>query len=311
MEIPDLETIISAIDQRILHPVKNILDTLPPDYVPFILITAAAVALIVTLLVIIITRPSKNKKRLSTGSILSALHKEGAIVDVALPGAPTSICGRGIITTIKKGRIRLDIIENGGSILLKPEVEIMIMFRPENTSEGRINSFRSTILKTEKKDGICTGLSITIPESYSNTKRRRYRRKRVVDQQFIRVKIWNGNPSTAETGFQDSVPDLAINSYDPRAGGHEDNSVINISNGGIAVNAMPEIVEDKFINDSDVLLNIFMFNFRQKIFKPYWYAGKIRSIEQGHDNKSRLGIEFTYSGTMIDEDEQEIIWSEL
>ncbi len=115
---------------------------------------------------------------------------------------------------------------------------------------------------------------LTPPVKFSLVKRRRHKRKRVIDQQFIRVKLWLGKPDSDDTTFADRIPDLAVNSYDPRSTGHEDNQVINISNGGIGVGASPVLVESKLNIDDDVLISIFMFNFRQKVFKPYWYAGK-------------------------------------
>nr|WP_027177639.1 PilZ domain-containing protein [Maridesulfovibrio bastinii] len=309
MEMPDIQSVISRIDEHIFIPAKKLIDQMPPEYVPLIIGTATAVAFIVTLLVIIVSRPSKKKS--SSPSVLKKLHKEGAIIDVALPGSPTAICGRAVITSIKKDRIKMEMLENSGSVILKPELEVLFMFRPENTSTDKINSFTARLLKTEKKNGLCTSFSAEMPEKFSNTPRRQHRRKRVVDQQFIRVKIWAGDIKNSRDDFSDSVPDLAVNSYDPRAGGQEENSIINISNGGIAVSAINDLVDERFTTDSDVLLNIFMFNFRQKIFKPYWYAGKIRSLEEKGPDKTRLGIEFTHSGIIQDEDEQLLQWYEL
>lgn len=311
MEMQDIQSVISKIDQLMLAPAKKIIETLPPEYVPFILGTAAAVALVVTLLVIIILRPSAKKAETPKSSIPNRLRQEGAILDIALPGGATSICGRAVITAIKKDRIKMEMLENAGSIILKPGTEVLILFRPETTSTGKVNSFTTKLLSTEKKDGLCSRLSTEIPDNFINSPRRQYRRKRVVDQQFIRVKIWLGSPETARPEFPDSIPDLAVNSYDPRTDDHGGNSVINISNGGIGISARPELVKDKFSLDCDVLVNIFMFNFRQKIFKPYWYAGKVRTIENQDGDNFRLGIEFTYSGSMPDEDELKIEWFEI
>lgn len=310
METLDIQTIISRIDQLVLAPAKKILDTLPPEYVPLILGTAAAVAFIVTLLVIVLSRPSK-KGAVTPISIPGQLRKEGAIIDIALPGSPTSICGRAVVTAAKRDRIRLEMIENAGSVIIKQGAEILLMFRPQKTQAGKINSFVTQVINTENRDGLCSRLCVEAPESYQNTPRRQHRRKRVVDQQFIRVKVWLGSPETLPSEFSDAVPDLAVNSYDPRADGHENNSVINISKGGIGVSASPELVNNKFTLDCDVVVNIFMFNFRQKIFKPYWYAGKVRAIEDHDSSNFRIGVEFTRSGAMQDEDEQIIEWIDL
>lgn len=232
-------------------------------------------------------------------------------MDIAHEDSYDKVIGRAVVTQAREDRIKLEIIEDMGVSSVKSSSPIAFLFPPEKLGTGRINCFLSTVINFDVNADGCGPMVVSPPANLSLVKRRRHKRKKVIDQQFIRVKLWNRKPDTDETSFADAVPDLAVNSYDPRSTGHEDNQVINISNGGIGVSAHHALVDDKISINDDVLINIFMFNFRQKIFKPYWYAGKIRTIEEMDGSSYRLGVEFTMTGKIRDENEQYIDWSKI
>jgi hypothetical protein len=59
---------------------------------------------------------------------------------------------------------------------------------------------------------------------------------------------------------------------------------------------------------SSTVINIFMFSFKEKIFRPYWYAGEVRSMEEANDEGyTRLGVSFTRSG-LVNESTGTISW---
>ncbi len=314
MEKLNLKLLLDKLDTAIVTPAMKIYKTMPPEAIPIILAAAGAVALLAALIAYLIIRPSSKKQGSEISgkeNLISNFKDNGIILDIALPDAHENVLARAVITEIKEDRINLEIVDDMGLSEQPENGRILVMFPPEKTTTGTVNSFKVTIATLQGKKEECSRLSTTLPQSFSTVIRRRHKRKKVIDQQFIRVKIWLGKPDTDDASFADSIPDLAVNSYDPRSGGHEDNEVINISNGGLAVSTPLILSENKFDTGTDVLINIFMFNFRQKIFKPYWYAGKIRTVENINRVSCRLGVGFTMSGTIRDENEQFIDWVEI
>ncbi|WP_320006022.1 PilZ domain-containing protein [Maridesulfovibrio sp.] len=309
----NFQYIIGLIQAEVLVPMNKFLTTLPQETLYLILAAAGLIALLAAVSAFILMRPKSNKEKAPQGptDFVQFFQKTGTIMDIALAGQHNEVLGRAVLTAVKPDSIRMEIIEENGISMLNPPAEITLMFPPEKSMSGKVNSFRSKIssLKCDK-DG-CGRMTLTPPSKFALIKRRRHKRKRVVDQQFIRVKLWLGTADSNDTSFIDRIPDLAVNSYDPRSTGHEENQVINISKGGIGVGASAGLVESKFNTDDDVLISIFMFNFRQKIFKPYWYAGKIRTIERMDSSTCRVGVEFTGSGKMRDENEQHIDWTRM
>ena len=313
MDKLNFQYIIDLIQSELLAPVDKFLATLPQQSLYLILAAAGLIALLAAVSAFLMMRPGSKKNKAPQGStdLVQFFQKSGTIMDVALAEQHNDVLGRAVLTEVKTDRLRMEIIEENGISRLDFPTEIILMFPPEQSMAGKVNSFRSTISSLKCDNEGCGRMTLTPPSKFALIKRRRFKRKRVIDQQFIRVKLWRGAANSSDTSFVDRIPDLAVNSYDPRATGHEDNQVINISNGGIGVGASAELVESKFSTDDDVLISIFMFNFRQKVFKPYWYAGKIRSIERMDDNICRVGVEFTGSGKMRDENEQHIDWARI
>ncbi|SDL34407.1 hypothetical protein SAMN05660337_2714 [Maridesulfovibrio ferrireducens] len=314
MEKISLQFFLDKIDSAIVVPAMKIIKDLPPESMPIILTVAGAIGFLAALIAYLMLRSSSRKRGGGsnyTKNLISDFKDNGIIMDIANPESHENVLARAVITDIKEDRINLEIVDEMGLSQQSEFGQILMMFPPEKTETGSVNNFKTTIISLECKKEGCSRLSASIPYSFSSIIRRRHKRKRVIDQQFIRVKIWLGKPDTDDASFADSIPDLAVNSYDPRSGGHEDNEVINISNGGLAVSTPLILSENKFDTETDVLINIFMFNFRQKIFKPYWYAGKIRTVENIDRKSCRLGVGFTMSGSIRDENEQFIDWTEI
>ncbi|WP_321402373.1 PilZ domain-containing protein [Maridesulfovibrio sp.] len=312
MEKLNFQYIIDLIQSQVVGPIEKIISTLPQESLYLILAAAGLTALLAAIFTFMWLRPKSPKKKTQEPTdFVHFFQKSGTIMDIAAAGQHNDVLGRAVLTAVKPDRIHLEIIEENGIKHLEQNDKIILMFPPEKSMAGKVNSFHSTINSLECDTDGCGRMTLTPPGKFALVKRRRHKRKRVVDQQFIRVKLWLGAADSGDTSFADRIPDLAVNSYDPRSTGHEDNQVINISNGGIGVGASPGLVESKLNTDDDVLINIFMFNFRQKIFKPFWYAGKIRSIENMDGHSCRVGVEFTYSGKMRDENEQHIDWVKM
>ncbi len=308
----DIQYYLDQFNTLIIAPVQKFIASLPPESIPLILGAAGCIALLSALLAFIAIR-SSTKKQISPPQspqdFSDFFKKSGTIMDIAAAGVHEDVVGRAVVTQAKEDCIKLEIIEDTGISEFVPSAKLLFMFPPEKIGTNKVNALSTSILTLECNEEGCGRMTVSPPSGFSLVKRRRHKRKKVIDQQFIRVKFWQGSADTNETSFADAVPDLAVNSYDPRSTGHEENQVINISNGGIGVSAHQKVVNSKFNINDDVLINIFMFNFRQKVFKPYWYAGKIRTIEEMDGTTYRLGVEFTMSGKIRDESEQYIDWS--
>ncbi|WP_051676967.1 PilZ domain-containing protein [Maridesulfovibrio frigidus] len=305
---------LDKLDLMVINPAIELYKSLPPESLPIILAIAGGIGLLASIIGYIILRPSPKKGSGSSGksnNFISSFKNDGVILDIAEPDAHDNLFARAVITDIQEDRLQLELVEDLGLSKNTDSRPMLIMFPPEKTETGSVNCFKTIMVSVDCRTENCGRITISTPTKFSSVKRRRHKRKRVIDQQFIRVKMWLGAPDTDDASFADAVPDLAVNSYDPRSGGHEDNEVINISNGGIGVSTPLILSENKFDTGTNVLINIFMFNFRQKVFKPYWYAGQIRTVENIDRATCRLGVEFTMSGTLHDENEQLIDWTEI
>ncbi|WP_320172548.1 PilZ domain-containing protein [Maridesulfovibrio sp.] len=314
MDNLDFSRIMDTLNTTVIDPALKFLNSMPPDAMPLILGAAGCIALLAAALVYLVLRPATPKdtiRQKKPQDLNSFFKKSGTIMDLAVYGNNENVIGRAVVTRANEEGIRLEIIDDTGISKMSAPAELSLLFAPEQFGAVRINSFKAQIQNLECGSDGCGRMTMSPPSEFALVKRRRHKRKRVIDQQFIRVKIWRGTPEGDETTFADAAPDLAVNSYDPRATGHENNHVINISNGGIGVSAHEALIHKKFSINDDVLINIFMFNFRQKIFKPYWYAGKIRSIEELDGTSYRVGVQFTMHGTIRDETEQHIDWAEI
>lgn len=313
MEKMNFQYIIDLIQSELIGPVEKFISTLPQEYLYLILTAAGLIGLLAAVFSFLLLRPKprKTSKPQAPNDFVQFFQNSGTIMDIAAAGEHEHVLGRAVLTAVKPDQINLEIIEEKGISKLRPTAKIILMFPPEQSSAGKVNSCRSTINSLECDKEGCGRMTMTPPIKFSLVKRRRHKRKKVIDQQFIRVKLWLGKTDSDDTSFADRIPDLAVNSYDPRSTGHEENQVINISNGGIGVGASPVLVESKFKINDEVLISIFMFNFRQKVFKPYWYAGKIRSMENMDGQTCRMGVEFTGTGKMRDENEQNIDWKKM
>ncbi len=310
----DLAQLLDRLNYELIDPVQKYFKNLPPEAMPLVLAAAGCAGLLAAVFAYLLIRPKSVKqpnKAASPEDFSSFFKKSGTIMDLAVNGNYDKVIGRAVVTKVKDNGLQLEIIEDAGISRLSEQTELTLLFPPEHFGNLRVNSFTTKIMSLECNDDGCGRMTLSHPAAFARVKRRRHKRKRVVDQQFIRVKIWRGKPNGDDTAFADAAPDLAVNSYDPRSTGHEDNQVINISNGGIGVSAHQGLVDKKLDVDDDVLINIFMFNFRQKIFKPYWYAGRIRSIEEFDGTSYRIGVQFTMHGNMLDENEQSISWSSI
>lgn len=285
-----LTDIQQYIDGPLTEMLMSIFGLSSPEQVRLALAGALALLAILLFLVAISFLRSGRKKGLGKAEDLPAeLSRKGAALDLANgdDSAPVLRC---VITRAGRKRLQCDIVDKLGSVPQSGE-EVSLLFAPASVNGSKINVFCATMGKVDGER-----IVLETPRHFGYVKRREHVRKRVMDQQFIRVRLWV-SPMDSTYEFQDSPPDVGVNSYAQDDSGHEANTVVNISNGGMALSVRNQNLPPACVTGGPVVLNIFLFNFKEKEFKPYWCAVEIRSMDGGDEGYTRLGIAFTGSGT--------------
>jgi hypothetical protein len=193
-----------------------------------------------------------------------------------------------------------------------PGARVSCFFPPQRFQGRKVNAFDSTIASV---DAVADPprLLLSRPGELLAVPRRRHARKRVSDQRFIRVRLWLAEPETSPLHFPDAPPDIWVNAYDGSHG--EDNAVTNISAGGLALEVREGLVPEGMLPGSAVVVKCSLFQFREKQFKPYWYAGTVRALGAsgaagGQEGRlRRIAVEFTHVGAADGSAPQGVAWS--
>jgi hypothetical protein len=290
----DLQALITSAGEQLDRLITLLFPGISPEH-----LTSAGAALLgapaLAMLLIglrLLLRPARNSESTRTG-IPRVLQHKGVVVDILAGPDDESVAARGVITSVKSNRIRCEIIERLDTIKTRPGNDLVCVFAPMKTRNGRVNSFTATLLEPNRGNRRTDRLILAGPTDYALIPRRKHQRKRVADQQFIRVKLWAASPGTSELAFEDATPQIGVNTF--AANGHDQsvNAVINISDGGLGLSVLSRLIPETCTVSTPVVVNLFMFNFQEKTFRPYWYAGEIRSLEDGRPGFTRMGIEFT------------------
>ena len=223
------------------------------------------------------------------------LQREGAVIDL-MNENEDDVAARCVVTSVSSGKVKCEIIERLDAVPTTEGEEVACMFAPMKADGAKVNSFSAKLLKSDKKGREANRIVLSSPTTYAMTPRRKHSRKRVADQQFIRVKLWIATPRSADISFEDAVPHIGVNAFASGSVDQSANAVINISHGGLGLSVSNEVIPETCAPGADVVINLFMFSFREKTFKPYWYGGIVRSMEEGRPGFTRMGLEFTAVG---------------
>lgn len=297
---------------------ENLLTSLANQYLPgdpsqtMRYLGGALLGLGALLLLLIALRLLRSSGRSGRGSsrrvnIPRTIQQEGMVMDVLNKEAVAVRC---VITSASSGKIKCEIIERL-DVLQTPQGEsVTCMFQPIRTGNGKVNSFAATLVETDKSGRNADRIVLSSPTGYTASPRRRHTRKKVADQQFIRVKLWVTNPRTSDIPFMDAAPHIGVNSFASDDQDQSANAVINISGGGLGLSIVNHVIPETCGVGAKVAINLFMFNFKEKSFKPYWYSGTVRSMEEGRPGFTRMGIEFDGLG-QPDEETGTIRWQDM
>ena len=260
-----------------------------------------AIALIMVFFALRLLRSGSNSRSSKRVNIPRSLQREGAVVDILYSPTDDTIPVRCVLTSVAAGKITCEIIERL-DVLKAPEgTEITCVFAPMKTDQGKVNAFRTKVVQSDRSGRRTDRIILSAPREYFMIPRRKHTRKRVADQQFIRVKLWVANPHTATLSLEDATPHIGVNSFAPDGPSQSANAVVNISNGGLGLSIQDHIIPETCAVSAPVIINLFMFNFREKSFKPYWYSGQVRTMKEGRPGFTRMGIEFDGQGQANDE----------
>ncbi len=190
---------------------------------------------------------------------------------------------------------------------IRPGARVLCFFPPRRLDGRRVNAFSSVIAAVDAVAEPPRVLFAT-PTRVLAVARRRHKRKRVSDQRFVRVRLWLAAPGCARPYFPTASPDVWVNAYDGRHG--EDNAVTDISAGGLALEVRAGLLPASLIEGSPVVIKCSLFQFREKRFRPYWYAGVVRGLSAGPgDGLRRVAVGFTHVGAPDDAAPQGVAWT--
>ncbi|BCS87562.1 hypothetical protein [Pseudodesulfovibrio sediminis] len=262
----------------------------------FRLIGGTLLGLIALILLIValrlLFRPTPRNTASIRTSIPRILQKRGVVLDVLASQKANRISVRCVITSASSTKIKCEIIDHLENIQAGKDETVTCMFAPFKTREGKVNSFTAKLLESERSGRKADRLILSGPTGYAMAPRRKHIRKRVADQQFVRVKLWIEDLAVSDIAFEDAIPQIGVNSFSKDGPDQGANGVINISDRGLGLSILNKLIPEICAEDSPVVINLFMFNFREKTFKPYWYAGTVRSMKAGRPGFTRIGIEF-------------------
>jgi hypothetical protein len=280
-----------------------------------VLLAGAAVA--GAILLFLLYRRVRRSKRRKAGAlssekdIVQMLQRGRVLCDLLMgPAIARALICRFVIAKAGKKDLQCEMVEDFASDALEPGRPVLCTFKPVDVGKIRRNAFETTFLEFGEANGSLFTFFLKPAHAFTSVKRRRYKRKRVKDQQFVRAKLWATRYDGDPEAYLEAPPALAINAFDMRAPNQEENSLINISPGGLGLTAAADLVDQRIQPGADLVVNIFLFNIREKGFKPYWYAGKLRSAEEQSDGTVRIGVEFQRVGSQ-DSDTGDIVWELL
>jgi len=197
--------------------------------------------------------------------------------------------------------------------LIAPGARVTCHFAPQRLDGRKVNAF-TTVIAAVDAVADPPRLLLAAPSEVTAIPRRRHKRKRVSDQRFVRVRLWLAEAGASGVYFPDAPPDIWVNAYDGRHG--EDNAITDISAGGLALEVRAALLPPGLASGSPVVLKCSLFQFREKQFKPYWYAGLVRGVGavQGaggapQGGLTRVAVGFTHVGVADLSAPQGVAWT--
>lgn len=217
--------------------------------------------------------------------------------------------GRCSLRAFGQDGLSCELMDVAGQELPAPGARVTCFFAPQRLEGRKVNAFASVVAAVDAA-AEPPRLLLAAPAEVLAVPRRRHARKRVNDQRFVRVRLWLAEAGVTPAYFPDAAPDVWVNAYDGRHG--EENAVTDISAGGLALEVRAGLVPAGLVSGSPVVLKCSLFQFREKQFKPYWYAGLVRGVSR-HEGAGggllRIAVGFTHVGAADESALQGVAWT--
>jgi len=242
----------------------------------------------------------------SPQDLMAELIRHAAPLDL-LPGATGEPLARCLPKSIGPDGLLCDLLDSAASLELRPGRAVTCFFAPVRRAGAKVNSFQTEVVAVHSSLEP-PQVVLRPPLELQDVPRRRHARKRVSDPRFVHVRLWAEDAETSRLFFPEAAPDIWINAYDGQNGG--ENAVTDISPGGLAMELRAALVPPGLEPGSPVVLKCSLFQFKEKQFKPYWYAGLVRGINAPDEKTRRISVGFTAVGALDGSAPQGVRWTE-
>lgn len=276
---------------------------LPPEA-----LAAAGAGIVVGLLgFLLLGGKKKPRRQKGPGAVLESLRSKAEEVDLCIRRNgvvdPLGVC---MVERVDKDGILCRFAGGFDPAVFREGRKLAMVFNSRLLDGRKVNALPCSVIKFTLQGG-SPGVLLSMPEQAIYIKRRQHQRKRVTDQQFVRVRLWLADPQHTDIDFHSARPNISVNAFDNGNGPEADNKVINLSPGGMALSINTD-TPGNFSTGQPVTLNLALFSFRDKTFKDHWYAGSIRNIKDMENGRLRLGIGFLRFGLPGDTDADPFTW---
>ncbi|HBU38345.1 MAG TPA: hypothetical protein DEB70_11150 [Planctomycetaceae bacterium] len=201
-------------------------------------------------------------------------------------------------TDVQSGRMLLDIVDIKPLGLNLKGARVICFTKPFTLSGKKKNAFVTFVSSYVKRGGTIREMSLLTPVRYQFEIRRRHKRKRIVREGAVRVKLWD---ISKRNSFFMAKPDLQTVNNPARYGKKMRLSVENISAGGIRLLIMnPSGRLPSLSPGHQFILRVSVWSPKTRKFSYFTVVGTIRSRFKGKGGSIGLGIQFTAEGMKID-----------
>lgn len=250
----------------------------------------------------------------AVGALLAGLIGEGVALDL-VPVGPDGGKGdaaeplaRCVPVEAGPGGLICELLDCAAPDAVHAGLKVQGFFQPLPLSGRKVNALDTEILAMQGADDP-PRIVLALPQAFRAVPRRRHPRKKVSDPRFIRLRLWLADVAQSTVYFPEASPDLWINAYDGRHG--DENAVSDISPGGLAMEVRAALVPAGLAQGARVVLKCSLFQFKDKQFKPYWYAGVVRAVTEPAQGLRRIAVAFSHVGAPDRLAPQGLAWTAL
>ncbi len=253
----------------------------------------------------------------AVGALLAGLIGEGVALDLVPVGPDGGKGGKGegaeplarcVPVEAGPGGLVCELLDCAAPDAVHAGLKVQGFFQPLPLAGRKVNALDSEILAMQGAADP-PRIVLALPQGFRAVPRRRHPRKKVSDPRFIRLRLWLADVADSTTYFPEASPDLWINAYDGRHG--DENAVSDISPGGLAMEVRAALAPAGLAPGARVVLKCSLFQFKDKQFKPYWYAGSVRAVTEPATGLRRIAVAFSHVGAPDRLAPQGLVWTAL